>query len=811
MADLIQDARYALRALVQNPGFATAAVLTVALAIGAITAMFTIANGVLLRALPYPDSDALVRLYSVDPTEPLQRGSMSLPDIGDWQDRTRAFAGIAGYRVLPHVLLGRDEPQELPTAYVTARFFDVLRAPMALGRALDEADSRNAARNVVISSGLWRSAFGRDPDVIGTVISLQGAPHTIVGVAGSQLRFPAPDIALWLPESVLGERTGQRTRSNRDFNALARLAPAVSTERALAEVRTLAAQLAREHPDTNERFSGADVVPLLDTMVAHVERALMLVLGVVSFIALIACANVANLLLARGATRSHEVATRIALGASRGRIARQVLTESCVLSLVGGALGVGLAFAAVELVLALYADSLPRAEDVQIDSSVLAFAFGASLASSALFGWLPAWRTARSDPRRHLGASRGVAGVPSELRGALVVGEVALAVVLVVGATLMSRSFVALRGVDAGFDAERVLTVSLQVNVSSLPAGTSLPAHLLERRREITERIAALPGVEHAAITSRLPLRDGASRFAFRRSDGSDAAGGERLVADARNVSADYFRALRIPVLRGTTPVRDAPITFGAQSDRFEGQRPIAVSVSAAERFWPGEDAVGKVIDGGWFEAVVVGVVGDVRQVGLAESPGPTLYFADGPQINATVVVRSTGDPALLAGPIRGAIRELDPNQSIRSIALLRDVMADSIANDRFFTLLYLGFGALALTLAVVGVYGVVSYSVGLRTRELAVRAAVGASPAAILRSVFAGGLRPVLAGIALGSLAALALARTIEQQLYGIDAHDPWSFAVAPAILVAATLLACYAPARTAARTDPTVALRSE
>jgi putative ABC transport system permease protein len=305
-----------------------------------------------------------------------------------------------------------------------------------------------------------------------------------------------------------------------------------------------------------------------------------------------------------------------------------------------------------------------------------------------------------------------------------------------------------------------------------------------------------------------LPLRDGASQFTFRL---AGAASGDRQTADARYVSADYFRALRIPVLRGTTPVIDAPITFGAAADRFEGQRPIAVSASAGERFWPGEDAIGKVIDGGWFEAIVVGVVGDVRQVGLAESPGPTLYFADGPQINATVVVRTAGDPGLLAGPIRAAIREIDPNQSIRSVVALRDVMADSVASDRFFTLLYVAFGALGLTLAAVGVYGVVSYSVGMRTREIGVLVAVGADPAAILKGVVERGMRPVFAGVALGSPAALLLARVIEHQLYGIGANDPSSFFVAPAVLLSVAALACYVPARAAARIDPVIALRSE
>jgi predicted permease len=409
---------------------------------------------VLFRTLPYPDPGSLVRLYSVDPNAPPEREPVSLPDLDDWQSRTGAFSAAAGYRVLPQVMLGRGDPRELVTAYVTERFFEVLGAPMALGRALHADDVRNADRNVVISSGLWRSAFGGDPGVIGAVVSLQGAPYTIVGVADSELRFPAANIALWTPQTVLGERTGRRTRASRNFDATARLAPGVAIDSALAQVRTIAAQLATEYPTTNERLSDADVVPLLATMVSQVERALLLVLGVVGCIALIACANIANLLLARGAARSHEIATRIALGASRWRVARQLLTESCVLSLVGGALGVVLAFGLVQMVLTLYSDSLPRAEDVRIDGVVLAFALVASLAAGALFGWLPAWRVARSVPRRQLDASRGGVGGAMRARATLVVVEVSLAVVLVIGATLMSRSFLTLRGVDLGLDPE---------------------------------------------------------------------------------------------------------------------------------------------------------------------------------------------------------------------------------------------------------------------------------------------------------------------------------------------------------------------
>lgn len=807
LRDLLLDVRFAIRSLRREPAFTGTALLTIALSIGATTAVFSIVNGVLLRPLPYPEPDRLVRLYEVNKTAGIERSPLSVPDIVDLRAHGEAFASIAGYGSLDEMIVDRGDPFEVREAYVTDGFFRTLGAPVALGRALDDADERDASRVVVVSHDFWRRRLGGSPGAIGTTLSFRGTPFTVVGVTAPDFRFPAPNVELWIPQSVLGDRViGPRLRDGRSYETVARLVPGVSLERAEAEASAAAAQIAADHADTSARWGAATVVALKNTVVGNVKRALVLVLAVVGFILLIACANVAHLMLVRGAARAHEVATRMALGAGRLRVARQALTESCVLSIVGGALGIALAFLLVEAVLALSAGTLPRVDDVRLDLRVLAFSFAVSLAAGALFGALPAWRIARSDPRRHLGSARGAAAGSGGVRQALVIAEVALAVVLVVGAGLMARSFLALRSVDPGFDAQHVLTATLNV-IAYRPDGFKTSR---ERRRQIIERMLALPGVTYAATTSRLPLRDRPFSFEFWKTDGSGGPAGEALRVEYRNVTPEYFRAMGIPLLQGATLGDDPPLTFGAQRDSFAGPRPIVVSASAAAKFWPDEDPIGKVVRGSWYECVVVGVAGDVR-ADLSQDAAPTFYMAEGPQAIATLIVRTSGDPALLARPVRDAIRALDIDQSVRTIDTLADIRTESIASDRFFTFLYVTFGWLALVLAAVGVYGVVAYSVALRTQEIGVRVAVGARDADILRGVLGRGLAPVLIGTALGSVAAFALARLIAHQLYSIGASDPVTFVAAPGVLIAVAAVACYLPARRATRIDPVAALRSD
>jgi predicted permease len=801
---LVQDVRYALRSLRRTPGFTTVALLTLALGIGANTAMFSVVNGVLLRPLPYGEADRLVRVYQANPKQALRRARISLPDFEDWRE-TRSFAAMAAYDLIPQTLTGRGDPVELQAAYITGDFFGVLDTPIHLGRPLVENDHRQANRSAVISDRLWRTLLAADAGVIGTPILLRGEPFTVVGVMSSSFRYPTPETDVWVPESVLSNRAiGPRVRDNRIFEGVARLRQGVSLGQAQADLNAVAARLAAEYPQTNAAWGAATVVPLRTAIVGDVDQALMVVLMVVGFILLITCANLANLLLARGAARSREIAIRSALGAGRMRIVRQLLTESVVLALLGSAFALLLTVWGVRTVLALSAHTLPRVDDVRIDGQVIAFGLLLALATGLLFGLLPALRAVVAGPQHDLKSGREVVSHGQGLRSALVVAEMALAVVLVIGAGLMARSFLKLRSVDPGFNPEQVLTVSMQFNLAGIP-GSEIAAHLVRRRQEIIERVTTLPGVVDAGTINAFPLRDEGNVFEYTRTDGRGTQDGSPLRAETRVISSDYIRAMGIPLRRGTLLpdrwAKGAPL-------------PMLVSETAARRFWPGEEPIGQLLQASWGSSLsVTGVVADVRQLGLAEEPTPAVYLPQtvAPRLLATLAVRTAGDPLALVGPIRQALRELDPNQPIRSIATLKDVMSESMARDRFFTVLFGMFGGLALVLATVGVYGVLAYSVGQRTQEIGVRMALGARATDVLRMVVREGMFLIVAGIALGALSSLLLTRALQGLLYGVSVKDPVAFAIAPAILAGVALLACYLPARRATRIDPIMALRTE
>ncbi len=798
----IQDVRYALRSLRRAPGFTTIALLTLALGIGANTAMFSVVNGVLLRPLPYAKANRLVRVYQANPKQGLRQARISLPDFEDWR-QARAFAGMAAYDVVPQVLTGHGDPIELQCAYIAGDFFGVLGSPVQRGRPLVENDYRQASRSIVISDRLWRTHLAAEPRVIGSPILLRGEPFTVVGVMPSSFRYPTPDTDVWVPESVLSnEALGPRVRDNRLFEGVARLEQGVSLEQAHADLNAVAARLSADYPQTNAEWSATTVVPLRTAIVGDVYRALVVVLAVVGFILLIGCTNLANLLLARGAARSGETAIRTALGASRMRIVRQFLTEGLVLSLLGGLLGLVVSVWGVKTVLALSAGTLPRVDDVRIDGRVIGFGLLLAVVTGLAFGLLPALRVAIAEPQNNLKGVRGAVGRGVRLRSTLVVAEVALAVVLVIGAGLMARSFLALRSVDPGFNPARVLTISMRLNLVGVPA-PEIPDRLRRRREEIIERVAALPGVVEVGTINLFPLRDEGNVFEYTRADGRGTQDGPPLRADTRYISSDYIRAMGIPLVRGELLPDQSP--KGAPT-------PMLVSETAARRFWPGKEPIGQMVRASWGPLLVVtGVVRDVRSLGLAEEPAPAVYLPQriAPRLLATLAVRTAGDPLALAAPIRQAILELDPEQPIRSIATLRDVMSESIARDRFFTVLFGMFGGLALVLAAVGVYGVLAFSVGQRTQEIGVRIALGARAADVLRMVVGGGMLLVFIGVALGALSALVLTRVLKSQLYGVSATDPAAFAIAPAVLTAVALLACYVPARRATRIDPIAALR--
>jgi predicted permease len=799
--DLGRDARFALRSLLRTPGFTAVALLTLALGIGANAAMFSVVQGVLLRPLPYAEPDALVRLDQGGGMEGPGQGQVSAVDLDDWRAETSSFAAMAGHLDGERTLTERGEPRELPTSAVTEGFFDVFGVPMRLGRPLVAEDARESRHSVVVSERFWRETLAGDPQAMGGTLRLDGESFTVVGVAPASFRYPAPGTDLWLPFELYTEQdVGPRVRDMRHLTVVGRLAPGATPAQAEAELSAVAARLAAEYPDTNADWGAASVRSLRAEIVGEVGGALVLVFGVVGFILLIGCANLANLLLARGAGRAREFAVRSALGAGRTRITRQILTENLLLALAGGFAGLALAAVLLHLLPPLAGDILPRLEEIRLDGRVAVFGLVLALAAGLAAGLVPALRSARSQPQDGLGGGRGQVGSGGErLRAALVVAEVTLAVILVVGAGLMARSFLELRRVDPGFDPEHTLAVNLRLSLDEVPE-EEVFGHIMARRAELVERAEALPGVTAAGTIHALPLRNEGESFEFRHA-GSDAE--LPLRADRRYVSPGYLRAMGIPLLRGA-PLPDEVTALPL---------PIHVSEAAARRFWPGEDALGKTVEAMGLTFEVTGITGDVRIDGLAREAPPAVYFPEvlGPRTATTLVVRGQGDPALLAGQLRAMVGEIDPNQPVRGISTLRGVMSESLAEDRFFTYVFALFGVLALGLAALGIYGLLAYSVSRRTGEIGVRMALGARSADVLRQVIGAELLLVGTGIALGMIGALLLAGLLERQLYGISPGDPLTFLTVAGVLAISAALAAWIPARRATRVPPLVALRAE
>jgi predicted permease len=802
------DVRYALRALRLNPGFTAVALLTLALGIGANAAMFSVVNGVLLRPLPHANADELVLLYQSSARRGELHGRVSYEDLEDWRTRTRSLTSVAAYAAVPTILTGQGEPLEIEMSYVTERFFDVLGVPVALGRPLLDDDFRQRQHNAVVSDALWRTVLGGDASVIGSSILLVGEPYTVVGVMPAGVLHPTPETSVWVPQSLVAPNmfsNGPPMRGDRYLRGIGRLAAGADAVQAQHELTSLSEDLARTYPESNADWNAAMVVPLRTSIVGDVDRALVIVLGAVGVILLIGCANLANLMLARGSARRREMAVRSALGAGRRRIVRQLLTESLVLAFLGGVLGLLLAYWGVQTMLALSTDILPRVDDVRVDGGVVAFGMLLAAATALLFGLAPALRMAHTDPQNDLRGGRGAVGADGQrARSMLVVAEVALAVVLVIGAGLMARSFLTLRNVDAGFRPDQVLTVAMQLNLTGVPE-EELGTFLVQRREEILRRVRALPGVEDAGMINVFPLRqDGAFSMEYTRAGPGAAPGDAGVTADTRYVDPGYLRAMGIPLLRG----EPLPAQLAAGTPV-----PVLMSESAASQLWPDQDPVGRLINVPWGESVVVGVVGDVRQTGLAEAPEPAVYFPQliAPRLLATLVIRTSGSPMALAAPVRQLIRDVDPGQPIRSILPLKTVMAESIAQDRFFTLLFAVFGSLALVLAAVGIYGVLAYSVRQRTQEIGVRMALGARAVDVLRMTAGSGLRLVGMGVVIGTGAAFVLTRVLASQLYGITPTDPLTFAAALGFLGSIALLAAFIPARRATRVPPMIALRPD
>jgi putative ABC transport system permease protein len=799
LEQLFKDLRYGFRMLRRRPGFTAVAVMTLALGIGANSAIFSVVNAVLLRPLPYPQPERLVSLYESLPQG--GTGSVSAPNLLDWRAQSDVFKGIAAYQYGDFNLQEEQQPVRAVGVYVSPDFFDVLGATPQAGRAFLEGEDKDGSQRVVVlSDKLWRRAYGADPSLVGRDILLGGEKYTVVGVMPPSAQFPSPSAELWAP---LVFSDGQlASRGQHAFSTLARLKDGVSLEQAREQMSAIGRILEKQYPAQQEG-RGVTLSLVEEEAVQFVRPALLILLGAVGFVLLIACTNVANLLLARAASRRKEVAIRSALGAGRWRLVRQFLTESVLLSLIGGAAGLVVAKWAVRALSTLAAGYLSRAGEVSLDWRVVAFTTALSVITGVAAGLAPALHVSRADVQETLKES-GNAGSSARgtwMRSALAVAEVASALVLLVGAGLLVKSFLRLQQVETGVRPENVLT--MRVSLPQARYDTTEKSALFYR--EVLGRVEALPGVRAAGVINMLPLQRYGSNGEIQVEGRDQLPPGKVPLTEYRLASAGYFQALGIPLLRGRL--------FDAGDER-DTARNVVVSQTLARTFFPEGEAVGKRIKAGgpdWW--TIVGVAGDVRQSGLAQPSRPELYFpytayrGDG----MTLVLKADSDPSDLTAAVRREVQSVDPNQPVYNVRTMREVIDLSISNSRLNMTLLSIFAGLATLLSVVGIYSVMSYLVTQHTREIGIRVALGASPANILRLVIGQGLWLTLAGIALGALAAFGLTRLMSSLLYGVEGTDPATYALVSALLLLVALAACYVPARRATKVDPLVALRYE
>ena len=812
METILNDARYAVRTLLQRPGFALVAVAALALGIGANTAIFSVVNTVLLRPLPFEHPERLVTLSTELRRAPQDgRGSFSVPDLLDVQARASTLEYVATYQRSGTVLTEGGEPERIIGAAVNADYFPLFGVKPALGRVFTREEDRPGAESVIVlSHGLWQRRFGGDPTIIGRQITL-GAKTTVIGVMPQGFEFPIRDDSqdYWEPifSAPFMTKAEREVRGSRSLSVVARLKPGASIEQARAELDALSRQIERQSPESNTDVV-FNAVSLHEEMTRDYRPALLVLLGAVALVLLIACANVANLLLARATARQKEIAIRTALGASRGRIVRQLLTESLLLSLVGGGAGLLLAAWGLDVLVAAGPADVPRLRDVHLDGQVLGFTLGVSALTSVLFGLVPALQASRPDPGDSLkeGGRGSTEGGRGRMRGALIVAEVALSLMLLVGAGLLIRSFVRLLGTDAGFDAERVLALDIPLSRSKYPQ----PEQQAAVFRQLVERMRAVPGVREAGVVSNLPLSNLDYELSFEIEGRPPSRPGEEPSADYTVAGADYFGAMKMRLLRGRLfDDRDTP----------EAPPAMLVSDAFARRFFPGEDPLGKRIridgeEGKHPPREIVGVVGDVRRGGLDVDAEPEFYvsYLQSPERRLNLVLSTeTPDAASLTQAARAAVREFDPNQLIWRTQTMDELLGKSLAPRRFNMMLLATFAGVALVLAGVGLYGVMSYTVTRRTHEIGIRMALGAQRGDVLRLVVSQGLALTLVGVALGLACALALSRVLTSLLFGISATDPLTYAVVALLLVAVALVACLVPARRATKVDPMVALRYE
>jgi putative ABC transport system permease protein len=806
---MLKDVRYGIRSLLKRPGLTAVALITLGLGIGVNTAIFSAVDSVLLRPLPLKDPSRLVAVWEHTPSLGIAQNQMAPANFFDLRSHNEVFEGAGAFSELSVNLTGEGEPERLEGQLVTANVLSLLGVQPELGRTFS-ADEDQIGREhvVVLSHALWQRRFNRDPGIVNRNITLNSESFTVVGVMPAGFFFPVREAELWIPWAMEPEQASGR--GDHYLRVIARLKPGVAIERANAETESLAARLATDYPRTNEGL-GILVRSFHQDYVGDLRLPILILFGAVAVVLLIVCANVANLLLAQATTRRREIAIRMALGAKRWTIARQFLIESLLLAAGGGVLGTLGAIWGVEALSKLMPESLSKLQAIGVDARVLLFTLAAIVITAIAFGVAPALHAARANPGESLTeTSRDLAGGVSgrHVRRLLVVSEVALAVVLLVGAGLLIRSFQRLRQVDLGFKTDNLLTMRMV-----LP----MPKYLKPETRdafysELLRRVDETPGVESAGMISFLPLSTSGMKFSF-SVEGRAMPGDTNLpFALYRAVSPDYFRATGIPLQRGRFfDAHDAP-----------GSLPVViVNRKLAEQFWPGEEATGKRLKVGPVDspnawATVAGVVGDVRQNGFYGEQQYELYAPSAQERRSwmalrDLVVRTSGDAASIAGAVRQAVWAVDKDQPVSNVRTMNEVFAAAISRERFQMLLLALFATLALVLACVGLYGVISYGVAQRTHEIGVRMALGAQPGDVLRLVIRQGMVLTIAGLAIGTAGAFAATRVMTELLYGVTATDAITFVSVGALLVLVALLACYVPARRATKVDPLIALRYE
>jgi putative ABC transport system permease protein len=805
--NLLQDVRYGLRMLAKNPGFTAVAVLTLALGTGANTAIFSVVNTVLLRPLPYKDANRLVTVWGRDRARGFTTDFVSPLDFADWRAQNRVFQSMAASTDVVYTLTGVGEPELLIAYSFSADFFHVLGVPPLVGRTFLPEEEQPGKNNVtVLSYSLWQSRFGGKRDLVGKSIRLDGAPYTVVGIMPPGFQHP-PLTQLWTPLTVVKEATNDR--AYRYLRVMARLKPGVSIQQAQAEMNTIARRLALAYPKTNKDEDAANIIGLRQMISGDIRPALLVLACAVGLVLLIACANVANLLLARAAGRQKEVAVRAALGASRSRLIRQLLTESVLLGLASGGLGLLLAYSSVGALLAMFPPTLfniniPHLEKIPIDGWVLGFALAVSLLTGVVFGLVPALQAGRVNTNESLKeSSRGLAGSAQSrrFRNALVAAEVAVSVMLLAAAGLTLKSFVHLLGGNLGFNTRNVLTLRVMLPSYRYKADAQQVAF----SNQALERIRSLPGVKSAGTVTFLPLSGwlGTRQVSI---VGQMASQTQPPNAVWSSVTPDYFQALSIPLLKGR---------YFTDQDRQGAPAVAIVSKSLAEQLASNADLVGKQVNAEGVKGAleVVGVVGDVHQLGITSEMTSEIYlpFSQLPAPIICLAVRTASAPASLAKPAQRAIWAVDKDQSIGYIMRMDELASESLAPQRVVTLLLGGFAAMALTLAAVGIYTVVAYAATQRTHEIGIRMALGACATHIFRLVVGEGLGLALGGVALGLAGSFALMRFLSSLLYGVSPSDPAVFLAVSALLAGVALLASFIPARRAMKVDPMVALRYE